>query len=272
MGVLLFLGFMAGIIFLLKFSTPKKKPNVLKSHEVDDIETILKTEVPFYTQLQSGAHRQIFVERVHQFLERVKFSSVGKANHNFSDEVLVAASAMIPLYAFPEWTYNNIREVIFKDTHFDEDFNTSDEHHILGMVGEGFMNGCMVLSLPALREGFDKKDGHNTAIHEFVHLIDKADGSIDGVPEYLIPKNMVEPWLRMVRNLIREIKQGDSRINPYAATDESELFAVISEYFFEKPELLRRDHPAMYQMLNEIFDHYQGNQLADPNAGFGVEG
>ena len=266
MGVLLLIGFIVGIIFLLKFSAPKKKPNVLQEEEVRDIESILQREVPFYTQLQAGSHRQIFVDRVRQFLERVKFSSVGKARHNFSDEVLVAASAMIPLYAFPEWTYNNIREVIFKENHFDEDFTPDADHSILGMVGDGFMNGCMVLSLPALREGFERRDGSNTAIHEFVHLIDKADGSIDGVPEYLIPKHMVEPWLRMVRNLIREIKKGDTRINPYAATDETELFAVVSEYFFEKPDLLRKDHPAMYQMLNEIFDHYEGNRLSEPNA------
>jgi len=123
-------------------------------------------------------------------------------------------------------------------------------------VGDGAMNDTMILSLRALREGFEKKDGSQTALHEFVHLIDKADGVADGVPEYLIPKSLIEPWLRHIRAGIIDIKQNDSDINPYAATNEQEFFAVISEYFFEKPQLLQRHHPQLYEMLNRMFKRY----------------
>jgi hypothetical protein len=123
----------------------------------------------------------------------------------------------------------------------------------MGMVGEGNLNNTMVLSLRALREGFAKKDGNNTAMHEFVHLIDKADGTIDGVPEYLIPASMIEPWVRQIHNTIRRIQQHDTQINTYAASNDAEFLAVISEYFFEKPAMLSREHPELYAMLQKIF-------------------
>ena len=37
------------------------------------------------------------------------------------------------------------------------------------------------------------------AIHEFVHLIDKTDGSIDGIPEFLLSKQYILPWLELMR-------------------------------------------------------------------------
>jgi Mlc titration factor MtfA (ptsG expression regulator) len=31
------------------------------------------------------------------------------------------------------------------------------------------------------------------------------------------------------------------------------LIAVISEYFFEQPDLLNADHPELYEMLERIY-------------------
>jgi Mlc titration factor MtfA (ptsG expression regulator) len=35
-------------------------------------------------------------------------------------------------------------------------------------------------------------------------------------------------------------------IDPYAATDPAEFFAVVSELFFERPAALATEHPALY--------------------------
>jgi len=108
------------------------------------------------------------------------------------------------------------------------------------MVGTGYMEGKMILSRQALRQGFQNEtDRRNTAIHEFVHLIDKADGTIDGVPELLLDKQYVLPWFDMVEKKIEEIQAGKSDINPYGATNRAEFFAVLGEYFFESPKLQR---------------------------------
>jgi Mlc titration factor MtfA (ptsG expression regulator) len=39
----------------------------------------------------------------------------------------------------------------------------------------------------------------------------------------------------------------------YGATNEIEFFAVISEYFFKQPELLKANHPELYEILGRIY-------------------
>ena len=57
----------------------------------------------------------------------------------------------------------------------------------------------MILSRKALHYGFSNKtDKGNTAIHEFIHLLDKADGVIDGIPAALLDKQYTIPYLQLV--------------------------------------------------------------------------
>ena len=122
------------------------------------------------------------------------------------------------------------------------------------MVGNGAMQRFMILSQPSLREGFNNKaDKSNTGVHEFVHLIDKTDGDIDGVPESLLDKKYLLPWIDLMHKSIKEILAEKSDINPYGATNKAEFFAVVSEYFFEQPALLRMKHPELYHVLEQIF-------------------
>lgn len=139
---------------------------------------------------------------------------------------------------------------------FNADYQTTgDDRNILGMVGEGgALQSTMVLSKPALHEGFanDTSKG-NTGIHEFVHLLDKADGATDGLPENLLEKEHVKPWLQLIHKSIHDIKANHSDINPYGITNEAEFFAVVSEYFFKRPDLLQEKHPQLFTRLEEIF-------------------
>jgi Mlc titration factor MtfA (ptsG expression regulator) len=41
--------------------------------------------------------------------------------------------------------------------------------------------------------------------------------------------------------------------DPYAATNPAEFFAVISEVFFEQPDLFNQQHPALYQQLKSFY-------------------
>ena len=169
---------------------------------------------------------------------------------------MVAASAIVPIFAFPNWQYFNLKEVILYPQRFSQNFDTKgDKRSVLGMVGSGFMEGKMILSKQALHHGFrNQSDKKNTAIHEFVHLIDKADGNIDGIPNLLLEKQYILPWIDLIQQKIEEICNGNSDINPYGATNKAEFFAVIGEYFFERPKLLKQKHPELYTLLEEIFD------------------
>jgi len=113
----------------------------------------------------------------------------------------------------------------------------------------------MILSKPALHHGFsNKSDKKNTAIHEFVHLIDKLDGSIDGIPELLLERQYTIPWIELINKKIEEIYDKKSDINPYGGTNRAEFYAVASEYFFERPKLLAKKHPKLYGLLENIFN------------------
>jgi hypothetical protein len=57
----------------------------------------------------------------------------------------------------------------------------------------------------------------------------------------------------MMQEELKRIKYGKSDINPYALTNESEFFAVASEYFFSKPDQFQDKHPELYEQLSRIF-------------------
>ena len=66
-----------------------------------------------------------------------------------------------------------------------------------------------------------------------------------------------------IKQKIDEIYKGKSDINPYGATNKSEFFAVISEYFFERPKLLQDKHPELYGYLEKIFHVDLANRIKD---------
>jgi Mlc titration factor MtfA (ptsG expression regulator) len=76
---------------------------------------------------------------------------------------------------------------------------------------------------------------------------------VDGIPEMLLQKQYAIPWIDLIQKKIEEIADNKSDINPYGATNKAEFFAVISEYFFERPRLLKSKHPELYTMLEKIF-------------------
>lgn len=214
---------------------------------------ILQEKVFFYTQLTHEEKDQ-FEKRVQHFLNTTRITGI-KTSVDLVDQLLVAASAIIPVFAFPDWEYLNLKEVLIYPGAFDQNYQIcKDGSNILGMVGSGSMEGKMIISKSALHKGFSNEmDKINVGIHEFVHLIDKSDGKIDGIPSLLQNKQYVIPWLDLVRGNMEEIHKAQSDINPYGGVGREEFFSVISEYFFERPKLLEKKHPELYQQLVDIF-------------------
>lgn len=214
---------------------------------------LLQQKVAFYQAL-NDEQKAAFENRVKKFLNNIVITGVGTEVEDL-DKVLIGASAIIPIFAFTDWEYTNLREVLLYPNTFDESFQQSGAgRNILGMVGSGTMNYTMILSKAAMREGFENKTGKsNTGIHEFVHLIDKTDGATDGVPEVLLQHQCVLPWLDLIHKNMKAIQANQSDIDPYACTNQQEFFAVAAEYFFERPHLMKEKHPELYEMLEKIF-------------------
>lgn len=236
----------------------KPKPEAVIFNE-KQVAGILDRKVDFYKEL-SPENQQVFVERVLFFLSKIRITPVNNAAVNDEDRVLVAAAGVIPLFHYKNWFYNNLNEVLVYPEAFNKEYELEgDQRTIIGMVGDGPMHRTMILSLPFLRSGFSRNAGSNTAIHEFAHLLDKSDGAIDGIPELILQDANIKPWVHYMHEYIREIRKGkDKDIDPYGATNEAEFFAVLSEYFFQKPEKLKEKHPELYKILEDAFDNKNG--------------
>ncbi len=241
------------MVLLALLFKPRKKIKNSGAPLPDGYRHLLQENVIFYNRL-GDSEKLSFESRVQHFLSTTRITGI-KTSVDDIDKVLIGASAIIPIYAFPGWEYINLREVLLYPETFGENFETEGgDRVVMGMVGNGPMQQVMILSKHALREGFSNKtDKANTAIHEFVHLVDKTDGDVDGVPEVLMQHQYVLPWLDLVHKNIKEIMKNKSDINPYGATNQAEFLAVAAEYFFERPDLLKRKHPELYHMLEKMF-------------------
>ncbi len=212
-------------------------------------------EVAFY-RLLSVAEQRRFQKRIMQFLSEIYIDSVSLEITEL-DTVLIASSAVIPVFAFKDWHYATLSAVILYPDNFNEDFQFSDKSkskRIAGVVGTGRLEGKMILSRKALHHGFkNDNDGRNTAIHEFVHLIDKMDDRVDGIPQILLQQPNTIPWLKLIHDEMENISKDKSKLRAYGATNQAEFLAVASEYFFESPKRLKKEHPELYKALSRSF-------------------
>lgn len=219
----------------------------------DDAVSILLSHVDFYRSL-SDSDRRSFNQRVKLFLDTTDITG-SNVEVTDVDRLLVAAGAIIPVWAFPEWHYFNLQEVILVPGAFNEasEFGKTDST-IEGMVGSGALTGRMILSQQALHYGFsNSQDKRNVAIHEFAHLIDMADGDCDGFPERLTEYAYSIPWFDQIGRKIQEMNEAKSNINAYGGTNSIEFFAVASEYFFERPTMFQRKHAELYKLLSHFY-------------------
>lgn len=217
--------------------------------------SLLTDNVLYYRSL-TKKKQKVFRQRMMKFLSEVYIDGVN-LELNDLDKVLIAASAVIPVFGFKEWHYYNLSGILLYPDHFNSDLEfdgKAESRNIGGLVGNGRFEKQMILSRKALYQGFSNtSDKNNTGIHEFVHLIDKMDAATDGIPEQLLAHQYVIPWLDLIHKEMEAINANHSDIRGYGGTNQAEFFAVASEYFFERPALLKKKHPELYKMLLACF-------------------
>jgi len=125
------------------------------------------------------------------------------------------------------------------------------------VLGEAHQWGTVVLSWPSVLEGLRRpSDGHDTALHEFAHVLDVADGDFDGTPA-LAARADYRPWAEVMSQhflrLVGEERPEREVLRAYGATNEAEFFAVATETFFERPVALRKRLPELYDVLREFY-------------------
>jgi len=100
-------------------------------------------------------------------------------------------------------------------------------------------------------------DGHNLVIHEFAHKLDMQTGSANGFPPLHSDMSSAR-WFEALNAGFEDFQQKcstgvDIGINCYAATLPAEFFAVLSEVFFERPDLLQQHYGLIYEQLRQYY-------------------
>ncbi|MEC4890475.1 MAG: zinc-dependent peptidase [Nitrospira sp.] len=236
-----------------------RRAAVMRQPFPEEWERILRERVAFFTALDKAGQSR-FRQLVQIFLDEVRITGI-RTEVDETIRVLVAASAVIPIFGFHDWEYHQLREVLIYPDTFDDAYQHTSEASIVGMAGLHHLSGVMILSKPALLAGFAPDPGtHNVGVHEFAHLVEIEAGEYGLPPE--VPWMAVRQWVRYVgRELARPSKHG-AHINPYAYTNEHEFFAVLAEYFFTSPERLQRRDPALYALLRDLFHQDAGALLS----------
>jgi Mlc titration factor MtfA (ptsG expression regulator) len=258
MGYIVFIALVAGLCLLFySWATRKqrRRKQVLAQEFPAEWRRILTNRVGFYHTLKTEEEKGRFEKMLQLFLSEKRITGIDVVVDNVT-KVLVAASAIIPIFGFRDWEYRNLGEVLVFPGSIKryKDEKSEAVSEVLGRVNPFQNDHYVTLSKPALERGFnDMADRKNVGIHEFAHMLDQADGEIDGIPEAYLPDEYLRPWQELMYRKIKAIKQGNSDIDSYGATSEAEFFAVVTEYFFEKPDQLAEKHPRLYELLTKIF-------------------
>jgi Mlc titration factor MtfA (ptsG expression regulator) len=113
----------------------------------------------------------------------------------------------------------------------------------------------IILSWQDVVEATDAE--HTVVLHEFALYLDMEDETLDGAPG-LGSRRAYEEWSDVFwdeyERLCDEVDAGrETFLDPYAATEPAEFFAVVTEAFFQQPVELQREHAGLYEQLRRYY-------------------
>ena len=101
MEILLLIVVVLLLLYFFRKTNKKQPPSIIVAPA--GFKEILAEQVPFYKQL-TAENKTAFETRALQFLAQVKITGVKTAVEDL-DRALIAASAIIPIFNFPDWEY-----------------------------------------------------------------------------------------------------------------------------------------------------------------------
>ena len=226
---------------------------------------ILRQRVPAMASLPADLQRQL-KQHMQVFLAEKPF--IGCAGQAITDEVrvVIAAQACLLLLgqARPDY-YPRLQQVLVYPGAFAVHAVQPQAGGVVheqrqALAGQSWARGQVILGWAEVLAGAaDPADGRNVVVHEFAHQIDQDKGLADGQP-WRTTAGQRQRWAAAMGDAFAQLQHSPSAlIGDYAATDPAEFFAVVSELFFEQPQALAAEVPAVYRELALL---YQLNPLA----------
>ncbi len=229
-----------------------------------EYEDILQN-IPLYKKLNSEDREKI-THSILIFINTKKFIGVS-LELNDEIKIVIAFHACLLLLHLENFNcYDNLSTILIYP-------NTVIAHQIssnggIYTKGDFLLEGQSSSDTVVLSWNDAKKDAYhlnqnNVIIHEFAHEIDFLDGVADGTPP--LPYSKYHEWAKVLSydfNKLQSIaiKNRDwgkyKIIGEYAATNEAEFFAVVSERYFENPEQLKKNFHELYNELEDFYNIY----------------
>jgi len=171
--------------------------------------------------------------------------------------LLIALQACLPVLKLDLSWYKGWVSVIVYPGAFLTEQKFIDESGVVhttnqALGGEAWLRGPVILAWDdTAHAGYI--DGQNLVIHEFAHKLDMMNGVANGFPPLHSNINKHE-WSEVFsaafsdfrKNLHNKRRAG---IDHYGATNPGEFFAVLSEVFFEMPQVIHQYYPSVYDNL-----------------------
>ncbi len=223
---------------------------------------ILKQRMPYFRALPVDLQLQL-KKLIQVFVAEKNF--VGCAGLTVTDEmrVTIAAQACLLLLNKPAHYYPKLKQILIYPAAFVVPTQQSDNAGIVRemtqvRLGESWQTGQIILSwVDTIKSAAICNDGHNLVIHEFAHQLDQLKGQATGAP--LLPSTEAyKQWSGVLSHEFEQLQKQlalglPTLFDSYAATNPAEFFAVISEVFFEQPDLFAAQHGDLYQQLRSFY-------------------
>lgn len=256
------------------FGLKKWRRNRIRSRPFpEDWSAVIRRNVPYVGRL-SDDQRTLLEELVQIFVHEKSFEGCGGLEINDEIKVTIAAQACILILGHADHIYPGLRTILVYPHAFRARFKSyqPDGSVIEGTqtrLGESWSRGAVILSWNDVIKGAsDMHDGSNLVFHEFAHQLDYDSGATEGLDTFSKLSSYI-PWARMLsreyQQLLQEIKKKHQPLlDAYGAKNPAEFFAVATEYFFEKPVQLKKQHPELYQQLSWFYQQDPGQLLNKP--------
>lgn len=193
------------------------------------------------------------------FLHNKSISGAQGLEVTLSMRIVIAAQACLLILNldidyFDDWVGVILYPGAFRVTHEQRDDIglIHNDTHVL--AGESWLQGPVILSWDdVVQDAYHPRAGHNVVLHEFAHKLDGLNGAMNGLPPLRRGMNQTI-WAAELSQAydalcLQVAAEENGFINAYAATNPAEFFAVLSEYFFTAPEILKNNMPSAYKQL-----------------------
>lgn len=222
-------------------------------------------EVAFYQlPLLKGLTTQEHIELRKLAILFLHYKSLESAHDlNITQEMalIIALQACLPILKLGFHWYDGWVSVIVYPAQFAPNRVYVDdiglEHQSNAVLsGESWSKGPVILSWEDSQLA-GVADGNNLVIHEFAHKLDVLNGSSNGFPP--LHKGMQSAtWAKVLTEAFNDFQNQLSSnqyipIDSYAATSPAEFFAVLSEVFFERPDILADLYPLVYDQFKLFY-------------------